>query len=380
YSLEGGLLITPAQAPSAKEQFERYRKALERWLRLCKDGNKEEKVLAEAIAIQQDLLWSAEEIFYPFSIFILEMLVRSQGQSAWQTVWQTYLSEQMESDNYQRYQYSALLWSALFPEPADLITLTARLQTHLAGANLHQRFSRRFLLKLVGYLRDLRESRNITYVVSLEDSTSDLSDLNYLMPLKSLSNLNYLRDLNELESLGNFRKDVSYEHLTYLKHSRDLSYLCRNLFTPQLTQEIDHQLINCSKEEECLELLLLMLGRVLQIQEGEEVSPEVEAETQHLLARAMMTRIAGPKAVKVIKDLFSYLPARTKGEIEFIIRLSQEKHDADRHRTCALALLRAQPCDNEAWEALEAIQTVGIDVIEKIVKARLKQREKEKQS
>ncbi|HEY0754170.1 MAG TPA: hypothetical protein VGD98_09430 [Ktedonobacteraceae bacterium] len=68
-----------------------------------------------------------------------------------------------------------------------------------------------------------------------------------------------------------------------------------------------HQIMWLYREH--IELLLLVLGRMLQIQEGKEVSPEVEVETQHLVARATMTASTNREVVKVVRNIISYLPA-----------------------------------------------------------------------
>ena len=75
-----------------------------------------------------------------------------------------------------------------------------------------------------------------------------------------------------------------------------------------------------------------------------------------------------------MQKLISSLPARTKAEIEFIVKLAQKRQDMETEKACAFALQRAQPVDDEARAALEAAQTIGIPEIERVAKARLKQR------
>ena len=197
-------------------------------------------------------------------------------------------------------------------------------------------------------------------------------------------NSSSVRNLIGSSNLGNSRHPKSLKYLEYLDYSEYLANtrisscmkdLSRILFTPKLMQQINYQLENYHSEEEHIELLSLVLGRILQILEGGEVSPEVEIETQNLVAKATIPRVIERESVNFVKTMLSFLPARTEREIAFIVKLAQETPDS--HTAYTMALERARPVNDKAWAELEVAQTSGIAEIEQAAKTRLELRDKQ---
>lgn len=402
YSLERGLL-TLTLIPSEQDNFERYGQAMSHWMKLKeKHRRSQEQDLQEAIDIQDALLQAAEELYYPVYKHFWEMLQRSQSQTDWQTIWQGYLSEQMEKGEYLDYQICALLWATLFPDPASQQALVSRLKEHFRALGPHQHVTRRFMLKLVSYSSDLHD---LDYMRYLGDPSYLLviDDLRYLRNLEYLSNLIYLRDMiylrdieyfsdslyfylrdvrnliglrdpSDLRSLNDLRDLDDLNNLNDLRALIDLRNLHSNIFTKSIGQQVEQLLQNCNKNQECIELLTLLLGRILQIQEGEEIGVEAEREVQHLVKVAITYRTLVNKTAEVVFDIIRSIPARTEREIAYILKLAQSEQDGQTQRACAEALQRSRPRNDHAWAMLEIAQTVGIPIIQEVAKQRLEWR------
>ena len=120
YSLECGALITPAVVPLAEANYQRYEVAIGQWIKLRdahKTGRVSEREIDTCLSIHQALLASAEEVAYPTSLHLLNMLQSSAGSpdQPWQPVWQNYLSNLLSTGSYLGYQEAILLKFYSYP-------------------------------------------------------------------------------------------------------------------------------------------------------------------------------------------------------------------------------------------------------------------------
>ena len=398
YSLEKGFPITPAVVPLSNDKYEGYEQAVMRCRQTHDTVEKSEQVITVQdvvayIPIQRDLLQYAEEVCYPAHTHLLEMLRRSQAQpsQSWEQIWQAYLREQMRSGTYLTYQVCALLWVTLFDEQQAQQTLAALLLSDLSTSVEQQRYAQSFMLSVVEDLRYLRYLRSLGYFIDL----SYLMDLRYLRYFKALRCLRYLRYFRELRYLRYFRELRYLSHLSYLAHLsyfrnlldlKDLSYLSyfrdssdlthlsyvrETLFTAQVIQELRQRLPICAEAEQ-VELLNLLLGRVLQIQEADEKGPEVEREIAQIVQVALPFALADSDTRDVTLDISRYLPVRTEQEVIYVLGCVQSSRDDSLQDAFLQAVKYSFPESEQAWVALEeGARTSSSAKVHKIVKERL---------
>jgi len=126
--------------------------------------------------------------------------------------------------------------------------------------------------------------------------------------------------------------------------------------------------------EEQTNLLVILLGRVLQIIETKQGGRDVEREVQQIVGCVYPT-FTGANDVIVREcalDILRYLPARSASEIEFLLSGPTDKRVQE---ACAQALEYSAPETEEAWNALERGKQSQVEVVRQAVKKRLERRE-----
>ncbi len=78
-------------------------------------------------------------------------------------------------------------------------------------------------------------------------------------------------------------------------------------------------------EEECVELLTILLGRVLQIVEAEEKGKLAEDEVQYIVQciHPAFTSASDERVREAALDIVRYLPARSAREIQFVLQVGK---------------------------------------------------------
>ncbi|HZO74930.1 MAG TPA: hypothetical protein VFB60_22175, partial [Ktedonobacteraceae bacterium] len=361
YSLECGTLITPTLVPLSDDNYQHYEAAIARWIEL-RDSYRlariTERDVSACLEIHEQLLFCAEEASYPTAMHLLKMLqIAGDNPSLpWQQNWQQYMLEQMDSGHYTSYQELALLWTMLFPNEKALAPLAQHILEHYNGsANSVQRYAQRFITSLgfdLRYLRDLR----------------DLNSLRDLSFLRNLIFLRYLRDLRDLSFLRNLR-DLS--SLRYLNSLRDL----QNTLLTQKVAEKAQSLIPAKDETQTADLLLILLGRVLEIQEEEKTGQDIESEVKQIVQVALdsIASASSEEVCEAALDIIRYMPVRTANEVEFVLQLTEKVADERVQRACVEAIRFAR-LNAEGKAALETRKQSGVKMLREAVERRLRQK------
>ncbi len=127
---------------------------------------------------------------------------------------------------------------------------------------------------------------------------------------------------------------------------------------------------------ERVDLLIFLMGRVLQIVEDDREGNDVEQEGQQI-ARAAVGVLGAEDADDIYEaalDVLRYLPARSADEINFVLDLSRDKKDERIRSACAYALRYARPKMAAAWAALEAGRQSEVQSVRSAVEEALKRR------
>jgi hypothetical protein len=121
------------------------------------------------------------------------------------------------------------------------------------------------------------------------------------------------------------------------------------------------------------------MGRILQVQEKDEMGKEVEAEVQGLATVALgylELESADTEVFEAAQDVLRSLPARTTDEIQFVWQIVGRTADSRVHAACAGALLSARPKDSGTWRELKKGKTSHVkevrDAVEKVLKQRIR--------
>ena len=125
------------------------------------------------------------------------------------------------------------------------------------------------------------------------------------------------------------------------------------------------------------DLLTILMGRILLLQEQNKVGREVEIEVQRLAdvpLKTLATQRGDEEVRQAALDVVRYLPARTVGEISFVLQIADGTNDQGLLKACADALQHARPMDNVAWDALERGRNAAAEVVKKAVEQALKRR------
>ena len=400
----GGTLITPAVVPLQEENYRCYEKCVKQWYELCYDVQERKQVTEKdrvtCISIHQQLLESAEEVCYPAETHILRMLQHSQSHP--DRLWQDYLREQMNTGTYIDYQSCALLWATLFPEQQAQQNLASVLLEHFSDNTKPQRYAQRFLIGLVSglshlsYLRNLRQLGYLSHLKNLKNSLyfNQFRNFKDVSRLINFRHLIYFRKYKYFKRFRYFRKSRYFENyisLGYLKRLRDLKNLLYHQENPKylknlrcliliekITLDIEQRLQSCG-ETEYVELLIILLGRVLQIQEADETGPGIEQEVQRIVKASLPFAQPESDAWYIVLHIVYYLPARTEREVVYILDLTRNTQDHNIQSACAEALKCSKPVTDEAWAVLEKAKTSSITVVREAVEERLKRRKSGKE-
>jgi hypothetical protein len=122
-----------------------------------------------------------------------------------------------------------------------------------------------------------------------------------------------------------------------------------------------------------VELLMILLGRILHIQEDEQRDQKTEQEVQHIVQVALPFAPAGGEEKEVLLDMLRFLPTRTEQEIVYVLNLAKNTQDDDMQKACAYAVRSCKPATNAAWTQLEQARTSSIPAICEAVEWRLQQ-------
>ena len=293
YSLESQTLLTPCVVPQTERLYQRYIKALDRWFTLEKRREQHPRRsvnedLPECLAIQQELLASAEEVRYPTVLYLLAMLEASHTHpdQTWQDIWQTYLLQQISTatpNPYVYYQEIVLFWESLFPEKHDLRRVVELLSAdYTQGKEPYNRFAQRFLATISGDWRDWRDWRD-----------------------------------------------------------------WQDTFLVAMTAKQAIQSLPTADETEAIDLCTILLGRVLQIQETNESAQAIVEETQRIVETARQALAKTSSIQKELReallDILRYLPARSGEEIAFVRQLAENSVDQEVQQALVQALRSARP-------------------------------------
>ncbi len=379
FSLESGILLTPTAVPLSDGNYQQYQATVDRWFSLNKRGGGEQAIAACA-EIHRQLLQCAEETCYPVCSHLLEMLRRAEqeGARSWRQgsqVWRAYLGEKLTECTYVEYRLCALLWAVLLQDEEDGEALVHVLIAHYESEEPRLvRFSQRVIGIAANHLRDLRDLR-------------DLVDLGYFRDLRERRGIEYFRDLRYLRGLLDTRYlkepgDVRYlRQLRGLDYVRDSRYLraLKSLDMLLLTGRVASRALHILRNAELAEqrdALLVLLGRVLQIQEAGARDSAAAQEVREIVDTVipLLSQEGESEYQEIILEIVRSLPARTGGEIGFILRLAERTGSALIQHACAIALKRARPTAEEGWDILEAGRTLDIEPIRAAIDEAAKRR------
>jgi hypothetical protein len=210
----------------------------------------------------------------------------------------------------------------------------------------------------------------------------DARDKNYLRKLRSMRDVRYLRNLRNMRNLRilgdilRIQDERNIDYLLYLEYLRSPRYLRYLLFTPDLVSKALKRLPAIDVAE-YWDILTILLGRVLQIQEARELGNPVEAELQQIkqVACTGLVSSSNNEVCEAALDIIRYLPARSVNEIKFVLQLTEEA-DIRIQQACADALERARPNMPEVWAFLESSKNLStrVEIVRAAIERRLQRR------
>lgn len=270
FSLERRTLLTFIAVPLEDENYQRYEKAIEQWIKL-RDSHKAsvvtEKEIEACLAIHRDLLHCAETVHYPMTYYLLQMLQASANhpEQPWQQVWQNYLMDQIAVGHYSDYQLCALLWIMLFPARQELQPLVKVILSHYRSNQFPtSRYAKHFLAKL----------------------NSSLSNSQFFVN-EALRNLDDLRDIKYLQDTRKTAHLYTDKVLQTLQVTRYRANLLEQFLTKEVAQNALKELTSVSSipngPTECLDLMVILRERVNQISTGEVLDGDIEHELRQIL-------------------------------------------------------------------------------------------------
>ncbi len=326
YSLEHQHLLTLTVVPQSKERFQRYSKLMTEWQRVLKaytpGGQRRRASQIETVAgILRAMLECAEEVRYPISLYLLEMLKRSgqQNSSDWQNCWQDFLAEQLQKHDPVSYQNCVFLWLTLFPTALE--ELTALLHSDLLQ---EQRYSQQLLASLSLNRIDLR-------------GWLDLLDL---------------RDLED------------------------------TLLTPQIAEIVLAALPGVTDTEHAIDLCAILAARLDRIHRDAKASQALDIEVEKIRALALQYSLppTHPAIREVAQMALSRLPVRNASEIERVVRLAKTTSDLEIRQAYTNALARTNTQSPENIAVLEKAQQSTVMAVSKAAQAILDHKRKQDQA
>jgi hypothetical protein len=120
-------------------------------------------------------------------------------------------------------------------------------------------------------------------------------------------------------------------------------------------------------------LLTILLGRILHIEEAEEMGSEVEREVQTIIQAISPTFTQGMEELvgEAALDILRYLPLRTANEISYVLDFVGKAEDEQVQAAVAQALKYAKPKTEEAKQALSVGKNSPVEAVRKAVEIRL---------
>ena len=154
------------------------------------------------------------------------------------------------------------------------------------------------------------------------------------------------------------------QSLLYQRDEITLRYLRHLLLTDEVAEKIIHHLPT-KNQEEFLDLLTILLGRLLQIQEANEITEAVEREIQQIakIAYDGLSSVHNKEVRHAMLEILSYLPARSSTEIKFVLKLAEGTSDENIQSACAVALRRAQPETSQAKDVLQIAARSSVEIV-----------------
>lgn len=376
YSLDCNTLITPTNIPLSEENYKPYKATITQWISLLEELEKRTLLatdIEKCITIHKVLLGYAEDINYAIGSMIAAMLVASaHSPRIWKQTWQEMLLNQLKTGQDIVYFNSALLWTALFIKKDESKRLAEQLKKDYLDIS-KQLSASRFIAYIAKYLRDLQdlqEFRDIQYFRNFQDFR-DSQNFQYLQDFRDFQNneylnglldfrdsrdsqnFQYLRDLLNLRDLLDFRDSHDSQNFQYLRGLLDLRDL---LFINEIAQislrRITHELPDLQ-----IDLLLILLGRILQIGE-DSVDTSAEQKVQQEIRQIIQTitpyfTSTTDDVRDAALDILRYLLARSGDEIRFVIEGAEQAKDEQVRDAYCYALRYARPLGKSERNTLE---------------------------
>jgi nucleoside phosphorylase len=336
YSLESRVLLTPTMIPKKDEGSIEWPGdiSLRRWHFLLdqhRGGQITGSEIESCLSIHQELLRAAEEMRYPFTLHLLNILALAEKspRQSWRDICQRYLSSQLNAGHYTGYQECAFFWCTLFPEEQYLQQLVSLLRDHLeCNAQPVQRYALRFLATLTDVLLALDDLQAIGDADGPEGVF--LHYLRYWLDIRGIRPsmqdprevryLRFLRDMHTLQNLHTVQGEEALQHPPYLQKLQDA------LFTHDLTEKVLAHIAAVSGDQsECNDLLTILLGWLCHIQNSDEKGKAIELQLQQI-ARVICTRgdlLENDEGLAIALDIIHRLPARSVQEIECLAQLAR---------------------------------------------------------
>jgi nucleoside phosphorylase len=353
YSLESRVLLTPTMIPKKDEGNDEWPGdvSLRRWPLLLdqyRSGHTTEREIQSCLSIHRELLRSAEEMRYPLTLHLLNILTMAQtsARQSWKDICQHYLSSQLNANHYISYQECAFFWCTLFPGQQDLQQLVTLLIEHFErDGQLVQRYAQRFLATLADSLLALDDLQAIG-----EDSKGQfLRYLRYWLDIRGTRSmqdprevryLRFLRDMHTLQNLRWFQGEEPLQHPSYL-HDLQNTLLTHELAEKALAR------FSCGTDNqaEYNDLLTILLGRILHIQRSGEKGDAIERELQQVV-QVISTKgvlMENDEWSAIVLDIIRCLPVRSAKEIDCLVQLARTVTSEEIREACLSALNSALP-------------------------------------
>ena len=423
FSLENQTLLLPVLAPDAEASYEHFGTILKKWQALCEyyhSTQVTEQDVAQCVDIYHALLASAEEIRYPIMSDLMNLLHigEKQPDQRWKDLWQAYLLDQLMSVPYIRYQEIVLFWSILFPDIPDMEKLVFLVQEQMSNNNSIVRGSAQTFLAMLSYFRrglqrerklrplkelelkktpmpisafNIQDKFNFSFLLSkkemeiiypgetvtIELNFGEVIIIQNVMEFSIIAGIHYIQDFRIINAM---RTIVDLFALRGLRHrlvEEELSHYAKLFLTHEMTERALYHLSSkaYSSSTDCVDLLMILLGRVLQIREADERGDTITRELQQL-AWTVCSDLDPLKEdeTEVRLDIIRSLPSRSANEIMFVVRLSEEDTHEQIHQACAEALRDAKPQTSQDWKALEVATQSSLTVISTAAEECLKQK------
>lgn len=333
YSLDCGTLITPFSIPLSYDNYQRYEAAIARWIDLREKAAKNTHTTnadrEKCLDIHKTLLQAAEDVNYPTASTMLAMLdASSTANDSWQEIWHQYLLDQLETGASILYFDTALLYNSLFikrKEQASLATLVERQYTYPSP---RQQLATRFIAYMS---EDFSNFDNLHYFRSFQH-------LRYLRYFRNSTVTYTLKDLQTLQGPQSFQD------------SKTLRYC---FLTKKFAQIAMHRLKELELQPDLLQILL---GRIIQMQEMENIGKEFEEEVQLIIQTVTpyLTSTA-PDLHYAALNVLRYIPTRTENEIRFVVMGAEQTEDKQVRDAYCSALQKAQPIGESEEQMIKEI-------------------------